>query len=163
MHLDPDYDFLSYGDTAVRGAKLLRFVENDIVIFYSSLRSIYGGDRLIYALTGMLIIDSVRRVEDVHEDEYDHNAHTRLLNRNVTDIVIKGKRGLSGRFKKYIDIGEFRNGSYRVRKDLLEEWGDLSVKDGWIQRSANPPTFRNPKKFLHWLEKQNPEIVESNN
>ena len=162
MHLDPDFDNLSYGDTAVRGKKLLSFKENDWVVFYSSLRSVHGGSGLIYALTGLLVVDSIRQVGDIPESEFDHNAHTRLLERTATDIVVRGKPGISGKFSKYIDIGEFRNRSYRVRLEILEEWGGLTVNDGWIQRSANPPLFLEPEKFSQWLQVRNPILRASN-
>ena len=37
-------------------------------------------------------------------------------------------------------LGEWRDRAYRVRKDLLKTWGGLSVNDGYIQRSAVPPS-----------------------
>ena len=163
MHLDPDYDNLSYGDTAVRGKKLLSFRENDWVVFYSSLRPIHGGTSLVYALTGLLVVESIRRVHDIPESEFDQNAHTRLLERSSTDIVVRGKLGISGRFSKYIDIGEFRNNSYRVRKEILDAWGGLSVNDGWIQRSANPPLFLEPDRFYNWFISINPGLQQKNN
>lgn len=162
MHLDPDFDHLSYGDTAVRGKKLLSFNENDWVVFYSSLRSVHGEPGLVYALTGLLVVDSIRQVADIPVAEFDLNAHTRLLERTDTDIVVRGKSGVSGRFSRYMDIGEFRNRSYRVRLDILEEWGGLTVNDGWIQRSANPPLFLDPKKFAHWLQARMPALKHSN-
>lgn len=163
MHLDPDYYHLSYGDTAKRGGKLLTFKENDWVVFYSALRPIQGGSRLIYALTGMLVVDSVRQVGNVPPSEDDQNAHTRLLNKNDSDIIVRGKPDFSGRFAKYIDIGDFRNNSYRVRNGILESWGGLSVNDGWIQRSANPPLFLDPEKFAKWLISKNPILHQFNN
>jgi hypothetical protein len=32
-----------------------------------------------------------------------------------------------------------RGGVYRVRNDLLDAWGGLDIKDGYIQRSAFLP------------------------
>jgi hypothetical protein len=61
-----------------------------------------------------------------------------------------------------IPIGEYRDRAYRVRRDLLDAWGGLSVSDGYIQRSAVPPLFREPAKFLHWLWRQNPMLVQEN-
>lgn len=162
MHLDPDFDFLTYGDTEVRGRKLLDLRENDWVVFYSSLRPL-SGIKLVYGLIGLFVVESVRRVADIPVAEHDRNAHTRLLQRVDTDIVVSGKRGLSGRFERYLDIGELRGGSYRVRRDLLEQWGGLSVRDGWIQRSANPPLFREPKRFAQWLQARQPRLLVANN
>lgn len=163
MHLDPDFDHLTYGDTEDRGRKLLGFRENDWVVFYSGLRSVQGSRDLVYGLIGLLVVDSVRRVADIPSAEHDRNAHTRLLNRTDSDIVVTGKPGVSGRFLRYLDIGEFRNRSYRVRQDLLNAWGGLGVNDGWIQRSANPPLLLQPAMFADWLRKQQPTVMAVNN
>ena len=163
MHLDPDFDYLTYGDTADRGRRLLAFQENDWVVFYAGLRSVQGRARLIYGLIGLLVVDSVRRVADIPEGENDRNAHTRLMHRMDSDIVVAGKAGVSGRFAHYIEIGEFRNGSYRVRQDLLSAWGGLGVNDGWIQRSANPPLFLDPACFARWLGSRQPLLLAANN
>ena len=89
--------------------------------------------------------------------------YTRYLHVNDTDIVVKGKPFVSGRFTKCIPIGEFRKNSYRVKTNLLQEWGDLEVNDGWIQRSANPPMFRQTDKFLSWLRNLEPKLIAANN
>jgi len=162
MHLDPDFNHLSYGDTKNRGRKLLNFKENDILIFYSSYQSIYTSKELIYALMGILVVNTIELVGNITEN-FDENAHTRNLDRNDTDIVVKGKPNVSGRFDKCIPIGEYRNNSYRVKKSILEEWGDLEVNDGWIQRSANPPMFKQPEKFLYWLDDKKPKLISANN
>ncbi len=57
-------------------------------------------------------------------------------------------------FERCVPIGEFREGAYRVRKDVLEEWGGINVKGGWLQRSANLPEFKSPMIFKNWLDKQ---------
>lgn len=163
MHLDPDFEHLTYGDTSERGRKLLGFRENDWVVFYSGLRPVHGGAGLTYALIGLLVVESVRQVADIPQAEYDRNAHTRLLQRTDTDVVVTGKPGVSGRFARCLDIGEFRNRSYRVRQDILEAWGGLGVNDGWIQRSANPPLFLQPATFAQWLRDQQPELLPTNN
>ncbi len=162
MHLDPDFECMSYGDTVNRGRRLLNFEQDDVVVFYASLRSIHGEPELIYALIGMLVVDSIKQVKDIRPPDFDGNAHTRNAKNRDSDIVVRGKPGFSGRFGTFIPIGEFRNRSYRVKKDLLDAWGDLSVKDGWIQRSANPPIFLDPGKFLRWLESESPSLVASN-
>jgi len=162
MHLDPDFNHLSYGDTKNRGRKLLSFKEDDILIFYSSYKSIYESKQLIYALMGMLVVKTVERVGEI-TGTFDENAHTRNLVRIDTDIVVKGKPNVSGRFDKCIPICEFRNNAYRVKTNILQEWGDLEVNDGWIQRSANPPMFKQPEKFLSWLENKKPKVIAVNN
>jgi len=78
MHLDPDFNYLSYGDTKNRGRKLLSFNEDDILIFYSSYQSIYASAKLIYALMGMLVIKTIEKVGDINSN-FDENAHTSVV------------------------------------------------------------------------------------
>jgi len=163
MHLDPDFKHLSYGDTKNRGRRLLDFNEGDVVVFYSGLRSINGESELVYALTGILVVQSIDRVINVLPQDFDRNAHTRNIKNVDTDIIVRGKPKVSGRFRKYIPIGEFRNKSYRVKTEILDEWGNIGVKDGWIQRSVYPPLFLDPKKFMEWLHDKYPELMASNN
>ena len=70
------------------------------------------------------------------------------------DVVARGRPEESGLFERCIPIGEWRRGAYRVREDLLSEWDGLDIKDGWIQRSANPPEFKCPSAFKDWFQKQ---------
>ena len=41
--------------------------------------------------------------------------------------------------------------------------GGLSVKDGYIQRSAKPPIFLKPERFYRWFKQQNIGLVQRNN
>ncbi len=95
--------------------------------------------------------------------QWHENAHVRKVKRGETDIVVRAKPGSSGRFERCIPIGEWRNRSYRVRNDVLDAWGGLSVKDGFIQRSAVPPSSNNPCKFLGWLRKKGVHLIARNN
>jgi hypothetical protein len=65
--------------------------------------------------------------------------------------------------ERCIPIGEWRDRAYRVRKDLLEAWGGLSVKNGYVQRSAVPPVFDNAKRFYDWFKRQSVQLVNRNN
>lgn len=60
-------------------------------------------------------------------------------------------------------MGEYRDRAYRVRKDVLNEWGGLSVKDGYLQRSARLPRLLDPARFMRWLERQGPSLIQANN
>ncbi|MCZ6667030.1 MAG: hypothetical protein O7B81_17155, partial [Gammaproteobacteria bacterium] len=148
MHLDPDFDHLTYGDDgAHRGSHIRTMAHGDLVVFYAGLRSILPDDaRLIYALVGLFVVDEVVPAADVSESCWDMNAHTRKMKRGASDIVVRAIRGQSGRFVKFIPIGDFRDRAYRVRKDLLVKWGDLTVRDGYLQRSARPPRFLHPRR-----------------
>ncbi|MGD0785425.1 MAG: hypothetical protein ABR969_06405 [Sedimentisphaerales bacterium] len=165
MHLDPDFEYLTYGDDGNRrGSDLRKLGEGDIVVFYAGLRSIHSKkDPLIYAIIGLFVVEEVVAVKDVPKERRDENAHTRRGVREETGIIVRGISGKSGRCKKILPIGEFRNRAYRVRKDILDAWGDLSVKDGFIQRSARPPRFLDAEKFYKWFLKQQIGLVQENN
>lgn len=166
MHLDPDFDHLTYGDTKQRARDLATFGKDDIVIFYSGLKPCRPhSERLVYAIIGLYTIAEIVQASDVSARRWHENAHTRRLaaKRRPDDVIVRGRRGASGRLTKCIPIGEWRDGAYRVKKNLLQEWGDLSCKDGFIQRSAVPPRFKDPERFLRWFEQQEPSLVAENN
>lgn len=165
MHLDPDFLRLTYGDDAKRGRKLREFDEGDFIAFYSSLRPICeshwtnlrksGGGRLVYALIGLFVLSARPvAVSQVPAAKRLFNAHTRWNTLKDGDIVVSGEPGKSGLFERCIPIGEFRDNAYRVKADVLAEWGGLEVQNGWIQRSANLPEFSSPDRFRSWLDKQ---------
>jgi len=165
MHLDPDFDYLTYGDVGTgRGSELTNMNEWDIIAFYGSLRPIYPSPtRLVYALLGLYIIDEVVWAIEIPESRWKENAHTRRQQIRDVDVVVRAKPRVSGRLKQCIPIGEWRNRSYRVRSDLLDAWGGLSVKDGFIQRSVVPPSFLEPEKFYDWFNRQNVSLFQRNN
>lgn len=164
MHLDPDFEHLTYGNNEnSKGTRLASLEEGDFLAFYASLRAVDGpAQPLIYALIGLIVVDRVVMASDVLEADWHLNAHTRRTPIVGSDVVIFGKQGISGRFEKAIPVGEYRDKAYRVRHDLLDAWGGLTVKDGYIQRSAVPPLFQNPEKFLSWLKAQSPFFRQSN-
>ena len=165
MHLDPDFEFLTYGDDGNRrGASIKSLTENDLLVFYAGLRPIYPSKhRLIYAIVGLFTISDVQMANDVPTDMWCANAHTRKENLCPTDVVVRAKRKNSGRLERCIIVGEYRDRAYRVSCDVLQAWGGLSVNDGYIQRSAVPPEFTLPKRFLEWFHQQSPTLVARNN
>ncbi len=164
-HLDPDFDRLTYGDVGLRrGRALCSFERGDLVVFFAGLRPIRPcAQRLLYALIGVFRVASVARAGDVPRARWGDNAHTRRRDFATTDVIVTGDRVASGRLRRCIPIGEFRERAYRVRTDLLESWGGISARDGYIQRSAVPPSFNDPGRFLRWLEAQSPELGAANN
>jgi len=155
MHLDPDFLLLTYGDDTRRGRTLKELKEDDFIAFYSSLRPLDGG-KLVYALIGILVLSGTPvRACQIPDVRRLCNAHTRWKTVQAEDIVAFGKEEQSGMFERCVPIGEFREGAYRVRKNVLEEWGDINVKNGWLQRSANLPEFKSPTTFKNWLGKRN--------
>jgi hypothetical protein len=164
MHLDPDFDFLTYGDDGGRrGAGLLNLTPGDLVVFYAGLRPISACEhRLIYALVGLYVIHEVVGLPEVPHERWNENAHTRKLHQGNRDVIVRARPGTSGRLERCIPIGELREGAYRVRRDILAAWGGLSVKDGYIQRSVVPPAFRNAAQFYEWFRGHNIPLIPAN-
>lgn len=165
MHLDPDFECLTYGDEGGRrGAGMVDMGEGDLLVFYGGLRPLHPcADKLIYALMGLYVVEEVVPVGSVPAGRWHENAHVRKVTRCETDIVVRAKPRVSGRFDQCVPIGEWRAGAYRVRRDVLRAWGGLSVKDGFIQRSAVPPAFNRPRQFLGWLKKHGVRCIPRNN
>lgn len=165
MHLDPDFDGLTYGDVGGRrGAGMVGMSAGDLLAFYAGLRPIHPCEHtLVYALIGLYLVCKVVPAVGMPHDRCCENAHTRRLRPGETDIVVRAEPGVSGRFDRCLPIGEWRDGSYRVRPAVLEAWGGLSVKDGYIQRSAVPPAFNQPERFLEWFHRQGVQLQARNN
>jgi hypothetical protein len=162
-HLDPDFDHLTYGDSPRRGAGLLKLTSGDVVAFYAGLRPIPPCEhRLVYALIGLYVVDQVERASEVPRERWDDNAHTRRRTPNPDDVIIRGRPRLSGRLARCIPIGERRDGAYRARPDVLTAWGGLSVRDGYLQRSAVPPSFVAADQFYAWFVGHSIPVVPHN-
>ena len=164
-HLDPDFRYLTYGDLGLRrGSGLTELDEGDIIAFYGGMKPIKKTrNNLIYALIGLYVVDEVLWTIEIPEERFHENAHTRKAEISPYDVVVKAKPGVSGRLKSGIPIGEWRSRAYRVRRELLREWGGLTVKDGYIQRSIVPPEFLNPERFYSWFIKHRPILLSENN
>jgi hypothetical protein len=165
MHLDPDFERLTYGDEGGRrGAGMVGMTAGDLLVFYAGLRPVHACEhKLIYALVGLYVVEEVVPVEAVLPERWGENAHTRKVKWGDTDIVVRAKPGVSGRLERCIPIGEWRSGAYRVREEVLEEWGGLSVKDGFIQRSIVPPSFTDASRFYQWFMRQGVPLLRRNN
>jgi len=165
MHLDPDFSRLTYGDSGRKARQIRRTINaGDFVVFYAGLRDIHRAPQLVYAIIGVLEVDSVIAATSVPFDRRDINAHSRrILEPTAVDVILVGKRGSSGRLRTCIPIGEYRDRAYRVRPDLLDEWGGLSVSNGYLQRSAQIPSFLQPTRFLAWFKRQSPVLLQLNN
>jgi len=163
MHLDPDFEMLTYGDTHPRSAPLKNMRKGDFIVFYAGLRSLdTNHNQLVYALIGFYWVNEVVRAVDVPETRWHENAHTRRVADN-SDIIIRAAKEGSGRLTKAIPIGEFRNKAYRVQHDILNKWGGLNVKDGYLQRSARLPEFSDPSRFLKWWGELDVILINKNN
>jgi len=164
-HLDPDFDHLTYGDDGERrGRELREFASGDLVVFYAGLRPVTPcGHRLVYALIGLYRVAEALPLEEVPESRWAENAHTRRIAHQKTDVIIRAHAEGSGRLRACIPIGEYRERAYRVTPEILEAWGGLSCRNGYIQRSVVPPRFLDPARFLAWFKAQQPELIGSNN
>lgn len=164
MHLDPDFDWLTYGDNGnVRGAEIKELNEGDLLVFYAGLRSVLASRRLLYALVGLYVVEDIVEARSIPAGRWRENAHTRKSKIGAPDIVVRAKPGVSGRLARCIPIGEYRAGAYRVTREHLSCWGGLSVSDGYIQRSIRPPSFSRPQKFYDWFQNQGVPLVQRNN
>lgn len=165
MHLDPDFEHLTYGDSGIRRGKgLTDLGPGDVVVFYSGLKPVAAcAHRLVYALVGIYRVAESVRVQSVPAPRWPENAHTRCVDRAGSDVIVRGKPSSSGRLRQCIPIGEFRDRAYRVQRGVLADLGGLSCRDGYLQRSAVLPTLLDPQRFVQWFESQAPELVSSNN
>jgi hypothetical protein len=159
MHLDPDFEKLTYGDDRRRGRKLCSQRDGapvDFLMFYAGLRSVKDGN-IVCALIGMLDITwPTCSSQDLSSDaERLCNAHSRWTVRN-DDVVAKSKQETecSGLFDKCIPISSYRNGAHRVKEHLLKQWGGLSSRNGYIQRSGTLYDFEDTRTFQDWLKDQ---------
>jgi hypothetical protein len=165
MHLDPDFDHLTYGDQGERARQIRnKLGPGDLLVFYAGLRSTAHTVGLVYALIGLYVIKDIIPALNVPITARHQNAHTRrVLPATATDIVVRAQKGASGRLDRCIPIGDFRSRAYRVWPHLLRTWGGLSVKNGYLQRSARLPEFRNADKFYGWFTAQEPTLIARNN
>jgi Nucleotide modification associated domain 3 len=165
MHLDPDFDHLTYGDQGERAKQLRANLSGgDLLIFYAGLSDVRTKTRLVYAIIGVFVVEEIVLAVDVSPTARDINAHSRrILQPRAQDLIVRARPGVSGRLQRCLPIGGWRDHAYRVRCDLLEDWGGLSVKNGYIQRSARLPRFLNPERFQRWLNSKTPILLQNNN
>ena len=167
IHLDPDFSQLTYGDSGTRRGKGLTELgkdKDDVLVFYAGLKPVGPSEhRLLYALIGFYRIAEVVCAGSVPKTRWAENAHTRCIKTEPSDVIVRGQPGASGRLRRCIVMGEFRDKAYRVQRPILDAWGGLSCKDGFLQRSAVLPTFLEPTKFMRWFEAQRPELIAANN
>jgi hypothetical protein len=165
MHLDPDFEKLTYGDWANRRGKgISQLDKGDIIAFYAGLKPIsLCRHKLIYALIGLYVVKEIVYLKKIPRERWHENAHTRRKLHDHNEIVVRAKRDVSGRLQSCIPFGEWRDRAYRVRNDLLDAWGGLSVSNGYIQRSAVPPSFLDTRRFYKWFLKKQVKLIQENN
>jgi hypothetical protein len=50
-----------------------------------------------------------------------------------------------------------------VRRDIEDEWGGLTVRNGYIQRSVAPPAFLDASRFYAWFKSHGTILLNRNN
>jgi hypothetical protein len=165
MHLDPDFDYLTYGDQGERAKQIRTKVgPGDLLVFYAGMRDVRPSEGLVYALIGLYVVEDIIPALMVPVARRHENAHTRLvLAAGASDIVVRARREVSGRLERCIPIGEYRERAYRVWPKLLAEWGGLSVTNGYLQRSARLPEFSRADQFYDWFLAQKVALLPRNN
>lgn len=165
MHLDPDFSWLTYGDQGQRAVQINTKVgQGDLLVFYAGLRDVHPNPQLVYAIIGLFVIDPPVPASSVPAARWQENAHTRRsVPYSPFEIVVRARPEISGRLDRCLPIGGYRNRAYRVWEDLLSAWGGLTVKDGYIQRSARLPEFCNAAQFYRWFLAQNVVLLPRNN
>lgn len=161
-HLDPDFEYLTYGHPGARGRRIRELGRGDLLAFYSGMRDVHS-DELVYALIGLFIVDEVVEAGEVPPERYDENAHTRRSAGRTTDLIVRGRRGSSGRLERCIPFCEYRDRGYRVLPSVLDRWGGISSKAGFVTRAAAGLSVGDPGGFLAWFEEHKPVLVDRNN
>jgi hypothetical protein len=162
-HADPDFARLTYGDRRERGRQIReKLGPGDLLVFYAGLRDVCDR-RLVYALIGLLTVEEIVAARALPAARWPENAHTRRKEIGETDVVVRGREGLSGRFERCVPFAGYREGAYRVHPALLETWGGLGVRNGYVQRSARLPELSAPHRFLGWLDGQAVGLVARDN
>lgn len=165
MHLDPDFDHLTYGDQGERAKQIRTKVgRGDLLVFYAGMRDVQPPAGLVYALIGLYVVEDVVSALTVPAARRHENAHTRcILAAGASDIVVRARQEVSGRLERCIPIGGYRERAYRVWPELLTAWGGLSVNNGYLQRSARLPEFSHADRFYDWFKAQNVGLLPHNN
>jgi hypothetical protein len=162
-HADPDFEHLTYGDRRVRGRQIReKLGAGDLLVFYAGLRDVHHRG-LVYGLIGLLTVDGIVRARDLPAERWAENAHTRRAEIGETDVVVHGTASASGRFDRCLPFAGYRSGAYRVHTELLDRWGGLGVRDGYVQRSARLPEVTDPPRFLAWLDAQRVALLARDN
>lgn len=173
MHLDPDFNHLTYGDQGQRAQQIReKLGRGDLIVFYAGLRDIRPNPRLVYALIGLYLIEEIVPASAVPKVDWDKNAHTRYpWVPSSDDVIVKGQSDKSGRLEKCVEIGCYRCAAgkpqqrpcYRVDSRVLAAWGGLIISDGYLQRSARLPEFCDAERFYEWFLKHNIKLLSRNN
>ena len=162
-HVDPDFEHLTYGHPSARARRIRECTRGDVLAFYCALRDV-GRDRaLLYALIGLLVVEEIVDAASVPLERYGENAHTRRDPLDPTDVIVRGRPGESGRLDRCLPFCEYRDAAYRVRSSLLEEWGGISSRNGFVVRAPWLISVGDTERFLEWFNSHDLSLVSRNN
>ena len=165
-HLDPDFKYLTYGDQGKKKTRLENFHldKGDMLVFYAALEPPYAGSGdLVYALIGFYVLGKpgVTELDDIPQNDWHKNAHTRREYIKDDDIIFSGtKDGKSGRLKRCIPIGEYYPNGYFLKTEIQKKWGEpgkVYLQYGYLH------SLHNPDRFYKWFEEQDVQLVQQNN
>ena len=116
MHLDPDFEHLTYGDQGERAKQLCTNLQaGDWVVFFAGLADVKGAANLVYAIIGLFLVERLTTATTIPVQDRDINAHSRrILTPGSQDIVVHARSDVSGRLRCCLPIGEYRDRAYRV-------------------------------------------------
>ncbi len=162
-HLDPDFEHLTYGHPYARARRIRECGRGDVLAFYCALRDVGRERALLYALIGLLVVEEIVDAASVSVERYDENTHTRRDPLHPTDIIVRGRPGESGRLERCLPFCEYHDRAYRVRSPLLEQWGGISSRNGFVVRAPWGISVNDPQRFLDWLHSHDRSLVNRNN
>ena len=164
MHLDPDFEQLTYGDNgARRGRRIAALGAGDFIAFFASLRPTRPvAHNLVYALIGLYFVREVVVANTIPHSRSGENAHTRRLKHSETDVIVRRSRRPADDCDAVFRLVSCAADAI-ASAPTCSSHGSASCRDGYIQRSAVPPVFLQPDRFLAWFEAQAPELVRANN
>ncbi len=162
-HLDPEFEHLTCGHPNTRARRIRECDPGDVLAFYCALRDVARERALVYALIGLLVVEKIVEAASVPVERYDENAHTRRDPFDPTDVIVRGRPGVSGRLERCLPFAEYRDGAYRVRAPLLDQWGGISSQNGFVVRAPWLISVGDPQRFLGWFHSHEPTLVNRNN
>ncbi len=145
------------------------------IVFWAGMRSTDTQKRMC-SIIGFFWVAYVVNGSEVGPLDAHRNAHSRyVLSDTSEDVIVFASPDGSGRLRKHIPIGEailapgWTRAQQCIFPDTLEPWGQIRnedgsyIKNGYIQRSMNPPFFADGGRFLDWLSRKKPKFVNANN
>jgi hypothetical protein len=146
MHLDPDFDYLTYGDQGERAKQLkANLGGGDLLVFYASLADVRT-KALVYAIIGLYVVEDIRLATELPQIERRTNAHTRReLQSGAQDLVVRTCRRFGSFRVAYrsaiIEIRPIASGLTFGRAGWIVGEGRLLAAQRALAAISRPGTF----------------------